>query len=118
MTARRLGALLAVAALSIGLPACGGGDGDPSEPSGGASPVPAEPQLDGGSRPPGSGEAGPPGVSPESFGDLLACLEDQGFEPPTGGAGPGFDPGDPAFREAIEACGEFLPEGLPFGGGE
>lgn len=67
----------------------------------------------------GGDEADPAGSDASSSSDEQAfrdCLADQGVELPEAGASPDLAELDPAaLQEAMAACGDLAPEGLPGG---
>lgn len=86
----RVGALLAVLALTFTLTGCGG-DGDEASNKSGASPSAPEPHL-------------PPFELPAEF---RACMTDEGIDIPASGDLPAdIDPAQ--FDRALQACAEFL----------
>jgi hypothetical protein len=105
--------VLVLASLAgVALTGCGGDSG--SEP---------QTTLDG---PASQGQAPGQGQRPggEQFQAFQDCLREQGVELPDPGQGQpggpgagGFDPSDPDFRAAMEACQDDLPEGAGPGGG-
>ena len=53
------------------------------------------------------------GGDPEEMQEFQDCMEDQGVEPP----GPGQAQAPEGFDDALEACGDLLPQGAPPIGG-
>jgi hypothetical protein len=102
------GALAAITALAL-LAGCGTSEVKTTSVE--ATPTPAQqPQQQ-------APQGAPPQLSDEqraAFDKLRSCLADQGVELPAGGPGAGGPPQiDPA---AIQACSQYLPQGVAPGG--
>jgi hypothetical protein len=68
-------------------------------------------------RSPEGGPATFQGAPPEGFEELRDCLAEHGVEPPAAGEPQLFDLRGARMREALEACGELIPEGFAPGVG-